>query len=359
MTIYQNLVQELHNAQENKDREKESKVLFKIAILYYERGDTDRSKAIFKELLRENKKLKEANYYLALISLNENKNDTARKYLEKELTVNPHSKATKQLKEKLEIHTNIPLVTLMLVLLNSLVFVFTFPTISYSQLLQFSLTSSTMSFFHMITSLFTHSTIYHFGINMVILVLFGLYLEKHIGSLNFLGIYLISGIAGNVIQAIANTDAFVLGASTAVFGILGAVVMREPLLDVRVLGFYKVPIIIVLGGYFVVENLFQFTLLGENILFGNVAHIMGFLFGVLLTGMLYQDTIEVFYNWLAIAFGFLIISYALVLVLETVITIQAFSLFILLLIIASIIIWYSYEKLKLMNIINEEHEFNN
>ncbi len=71
------------------------------------------------------------------------------------------------------------------------------------------------------TPMFLHASIMHVGFNMYALYLFGRRLERYMGHWRFLALYLISGFAGNVISMMF-TESPSLGASTAVFGLLGA-----------------------------------------------------------------------------------------------------------------------------------------
>ena len=76
----------------------------------------------------------------------------------------------------------------------------------------------------MVTSLFVHSTgsIVHLGLNMVSLFLFGPMLERAVGRVRFLVLYLLSGVGGSVAVLLLAFGTPVLGASGAIFGLLGA-----------------------------------------------------------------------------------------------------------------------------------------
>ena len=76
----------------------------------------------------------------------------------------------------------------------------------------------------MLTSLFAHSTgsILHLGLNMVSLFLFGPLLERSVGRVRFLVLYLMSGFGGSVAVLLLTPGTPVLGASGAIFGLLGA-----------------------------------------------------------------------------------------------------------------------------------------
>lgn len=71
------------------------------------------------------------------------------------------------------------------------------------------------------TPMFLHGSILHIGFNMYALVIMGLPLEKRFGHIRFLLLYLSGAFAGNVFSFLL-TDNPSLGASTAIFGLLGA-----------------------------------------------------------------------------------------------------------------------------------------
>jgi rhomboid protease GluP len=71
------------------------------------------------------------------------------------------------------------------------------------------------------TPMFLHGSIMHIAFNMYALNLFGRRLERYFGHWRFLLLYLLSGFGGNVLSMMF-TEAPSLGASTAIFGLLGA-----------------------------------------------------------------------------------------------------------------------------------------
>lgn len=73
----------------------------------------------------------------------------------------------------------------------------------------------------LITPVFLHGGLLHIGFNMYALYLFGPGLERHYGHGRFLVLYLLSGFTGNVMSFLF-AAAPSLGASTAIFGLLGA-----------------------------------------------------------------------------------------------------------------------------------------
>lgn len=73
----------------------------------------------------------------------------------------------------------------------------------------------------LLTPMLLHASLTHIGFNMYALLSFGVGLERHFGHGRFLLLYLLGAFAGNVASFLF-TDANSLGASTAVFALLGA-----------------------------------------------------------------------------------------------------------------------------------------
>jgi membrane associated rhomboid family serine protease len=76
-------------------------------------------------------------------------------------------------------------------------------------------------YYRLITSAFLHVDLLHIGFNMYLLYLLGMMLEPAIGSVRFAAIYFTSLLAGSCGALIA-TSAPSLGASGAIFGLMGA-----------------------------------------------------------------------------------------------------------------------------------------
>jgi len=127
----------------------------------------------------------------------------------------------------------------------------------------------------LITSMFLHADFTHLFFNMFALLMFGLYLEKKVGKTMFLLIYLLSGIIGGVGFEIFNEVGTVgLGASGAIYGIIGALMVLEPNLRVYI---YFVPMPIAVAGLF--YALIEFAMMGAADNIGHAAHLFGLLGG--------------------------------------------------------------------------------
>jgi membrane associated rhomboid family serine protease len=94
----------------------------------------------------------------------------------------------------------------------------------------------------MITSAFLHASILHILFNMYSLFIFGPILERAIGRARFVALYLISAFGGSVAVLLLNPAGGVLGASGAIFGLMGAFFVIQ-----RRLGGNNIQIVIVIG----------------------------------------------------------------------------------------------------------------
>jgi membrane associated rhomboid family serine protease len=124
-------------------------------------------------------------------------------------------------------------------------------------------------YWRLITAGFLHENLLHIAFNMYLLYLLGLMLEQSIGSARFAAIYVTALLAGSF-GALFATDAASLGASGAVFGLMGAaaVELRARRLSIMESG---------IGGLILINLIFSFTL--ANISVG--AHVGGLIGGAL------------------------------------------------------------------------------
>jgi membrane associated rhomboid family serine protease len=85
------------------------------------------------------------------------------------------------------------------------------------------------------TSIFLHGGFAHLLYNVFALALFGSMLERFIGSRRFLIVFFVTGILANVVSF--NFYDSSLGASGAIFGVIGALIAIRPLMFVWAFGF--------------------------------------------------------------------------------------------------------------------------
>jgi len=72
------------------------------------------------------------------------------------------------------------------------------------------------------TAMFLHGGITHVLFNMWALYLFGPSLERRFGSVSMASLYLAAGVGGGALYHAAGRTAFAVGASGAIFGLMGA-----------------------------------------------------------------------------------------------------------------------------------------
>ena len=79
----------------------------------------------------------------------------------------------------------------------------------------------------LITAMFLHASIVHIAFNMLALWWIGAPVEQYLGRTRFLGLYFVAGLAGSAGALVASPTVPVVGASGAIFGILGAMLILE------------------------------------------------------------------------------------------------------------------------------------
>jgi membrane associated rhomboid family serine protease len=78
-------------------------------------------------------------------------------------------------------------------------------------------------YWRLFTSMFLHANLFHLAFNMWALWVVGSFLERIMGPLRFLLLYLVSGLAGSVLVLVAGPERIpTVGASGAIFGVFGA-----------------------------------------------------------------------------------------------------------------------------------------
>jgi len=136
-----------------------------------------------------------------------------------------------------------------------------------------------------VTYLFLHGDAWHILMNMLMLYFMGPDVERAIGSRRFLLLYLGCGILGGAGWLLLSSRGFMpcIGASAAVFGVLGAVAALFPQRRITLLVFFVIPVTmtarvlaIVLGG---ISFLFLFSAQGGGI--AHAAHLAGGIAGYL------------------------------------------------------------------------------
>jgi len=141
------------------------------------------------------------------------------------------------------------------------------------------------------SSMFMHGSPMHLLMNMLILILLGVPFEDRIGSKSFLRIYVISGLLGSLLTGIISVwnqandlETIHIGASGAVFGIMGAFVLLYPRLEIPMLlgpiFMQRVPVLLSTIVFVGMETLY--VGLGTDDGIGHGTHMASFVGGVFL-----------------------------------------------------------------------------
>ena len=143
------------------------------------------------------------------------------------------------------------------------------------------------------TNLFVHGDFLHLLGNMIVFFFIGMPFEQRVGWKKFIGIYLLAGVCGTLAHSFLNmgSDTLLIGASGAIFGIMGAfaysyprdeVVMPIPLVIVMILR--RIKVIYAVALFAVMETIFVYF--GGQGNTAHFAHIGGLIGGVILAAIL-------------------------------------------------------------------------
>jgi membrane associated rhomboid family serine protease len=143
-----------------------------------------------------------------------------------------------------------PYLTYALIALNVVMFVAqkALPNVQSDLVLWTPLIAGDNQFYRLVTSGFLHGGIMHILFNMVTLYFMGPTLERALGHVRFIGLYLLSLLGGStLVYLLSPIDAATLGASGALFGLFGAwfVLARKLNFDVRnIIGLIAINLVI-------------------------------------------------------------------------------------------------------------------
>jgi membrane associated rhomboid family serine protease len=204
-----------------------------------------------------------------------------------------------------------PVVNTLLILTNVIVFLYQ-STLSRHQSEAFVLANATIpnhirlalsghgsleaGLLTIITSMFLHGGFLHIAGNMLFLWIFGDNVEDYFGHFPYLFFYFVCGIGSGLAHIIFNFHSSLpaLGASGAISGVMGAYIILYPRAQVLTLVFIffiPLPAFIILGYWFLLQFVAGVSTVGASATGGVAwwAHIGGFLFGMLITGLSLGD----------------------------------------------------------------------
>jgi membrane associated rhomboid family serine protease len=164
-----------------------------------------------------------------------------------------------------------------LLLANVLAFLVTFQSLGFwAHWFGFQAASALVRPWTPMTYMFLHGGALHLAFNMIALFFFGPRLEMRLGGERFLGLYVVSGLAGAALSVVT-PFATIIGASAAVFGILFAFSRYYPRERIYIWGVLPVEsriLVLFLAGFSIWAGL---TGSGGNV--AHFAHLGGFVGG--------------------------------------------------------------------------------
>jgi rhomboid protease GluP len=139
-------------------------------------------------------------------------------------------------------------------------------------------------YYRIFTYMFLHYDISHIGNNMLLLLILGEVLEKVVGKVRFSAIYFITGIVAGISSASYNMiykyNVISVGASGAIFGVIGAMAYIVLVNKGRVDNISKSRMMLFVG-----MSLYS-GLTSQSV--DNIAHVSGLIAGVILAAILYR-----------------------------------------------------------------------
>lgn len=154
--------------------------------------------------------------------------------------------------------------------------------------------------FTIFTSMFMHGGWLHFLGNMLYLWIFSDNIEDKLGKKKFILFYFLAGIVAAITQYFGDTNSFIpmIGASGAIAGVLGAYIYFFPRAKILVIiplfiFFFtsRLSALIVLGFWFLIQFI-NLSLSNESSNVAWLAHIGGFLFGLIYASLFKEKKIK-------------------------------------------------------------------
>ena len=151
----------------------------------------------------------------------------------------------------------------------------------------------------LVTCMFLHGDLFHLSGNMLFLLVFGRLLESSLGTINFLSLYMATGVTGCLAHAIVESESTkpLIGASGAVSGVLGSFLITNPraritlVLDPTLIYFLRrltvrLPAWFFLLAWFLLQ--LGLALATQRLSIAFSAHVGGFVAGMIIAIAVYQ-----------------------------------------------------------------------
>ena len=164
---------------------------------------------------------------------------------------------------------------------------------------EYGFTPGQFSIVGLFAAMFLHGDLAHILGNMLFLFIYGFSLEISLGRLWFLGIYLLSGLSGNLLTWAVSPDSLipVVGASGAIFGLLGMYLGLYGFSKIKfffTIGFYvnyfSAPALVLLPYWGLIELYDHFTA-NDNV--AHFVHLGGLISGALVVALAKDRVIHI------------------------------------------------------------------
>jgi len=158
----------------------------------------------------------------------------------------------------------------------------------------FYLDPSNLRIWQFVTSIFLHGGLMHLVFNSYALFAFGPMLESRLGRNNFLALFFAAGLFGNALYYLTILLGIIppiaaLGASGAIFGIFGGLVITDPEMRLLIFGIFPLKIRDAAIMWFALEFIGAFNP-GSGI--ASAAHLGGLVVGYLFTKYYFKPKIQ-------------------------------------------------------------------
>ncbi len=139
-----------------------------------------------------------------------------------------------------------------------------------------------------LTSMFAHGGLHHIAFNMLALFIFGSALERKLGGGNFLVLYLVSGVLGGIgFMLLSNPFSSAVGASGAIYGIIGAVALLMPNMRILLMG---IPMPMYIAGFLYMA--IELIGLGASDGIAHSAHLLGLFGGIAIAYWINKNRVD-------------------------------------------------------------------
>lgn len=236
------------------------------------------------EDLEKNELLKEK--FPSIMKENNFKEKGAELFMKLTIDINKKSEQEAQKNETI-FAKKTPIITYFLLIVHLIFFLLVhFNTDILEKMILVSKENLSMEYFRIFTNIFVHYNMWHFLFNSYVLYIIGSELESLIGKGKFITVYCISGIASSLfMMAFLGENSAVLGATGAIFGLLGSLLYFGY--------YYRVYLGTIVKSQIIPLILFSilFTLLfGETNFIGQIGGIVAGVFATMTLGIPYKTT---------------------------------------------------------------------